>query len=55
VFNVLGEKVATLIDGVQSAGIHTVSFDGSNLPSGLYFYSLQSGDRKITRKMILIR
>ncbi len=55
VFNVLGEKVATLIDGVQSAGIHTVSFDGSNLPSGLYFYSLQSIDRKITRKMILIR
>lgn len=55
VFNVLGEKVATLIDGVQSAGIHSVSFDGSGFPSGIYFYSLQSGEKKMTKKMILLK
>ncbi len=55
VYNVLGEKVATLVDGFESAGIHSVSFDGSRLQSGMYFYSLQTGSNRITKKMILLK
>lgn len=55
VYNILGEKVAALVDGFQSAGVHSVTFDGSRLPSGIYFYTLQNGDNKTTKKMILMK
>lgn len=56
VFNPMGECVATLVNSNVSAGRHTVSFDGSNLTSGLYFYSITIGDRfSATRKMLLIK
>ncbi|KAA0253008.1 MAG: T9SS C-terminal target domain-containing protein, partial [Chlorobiota bacterium] len=55
VFNALGEQVVTLVDGVHEAGNHQVTFNASNLPSGLYFYRMTSGKFTSTRKMILIR
>ncbi len=55
VFNALGEKVATLLNGEVEAGYNQVSFDATNLPSGLYFYRIQSGDFTSIKKMLLMK
>ncbi|MDP2209986.1 MAG: T9SS type A sorting domain-containing protein, partial [Bacteroidota bacterium] len=44
VYNLIGKEVATLVNGYIKAGSHQVTFDGSQLPSGMYFYKLQSGN-----------
>jgi hypothetical protein len=54
-YDVLGKAVATLVDGVQSAGRHTVHFDGSSLPSGVYFYRIQAGTFSETKRLLLIK
>jgi hypothetical protein len=53
--NLLGQNVAVVEDEIQTAGTHTVSFDGSALPSGIYFYRLQTGDFVQTKKMIILK
>jgi len=56
IFNPVGQHVASLVDGSLSVGRYAVSFDGSNLPSGLYFYSVKIGDNfSATRKMLLVK
>jgi uncharacterized delta-60 repeat protein len=55
VFNLLGEEVATLVQGMQSAGTHTALFDGSGLPSGIYLCRLESEDFIQTKKMVLLK
>ncbi len=56
VYNTLGEKVATLVDGVRGAGESTVGFDATGLPGGVYFYRLTAGNRTSeTRKMLLVK
>ncbi len=55
VYNILGQRVAMLIDKQQKPGEYSVTFDGSRLPSGVYFYTLQIGKLNFTKKMILIR
>ena len=55
VFNALGEKVATLINGQVDAGYHEVSFDAATLPGGLYFYKINSGDFTSVKKMVLVK
>lgn len=55
VFNTLGQRVAVLLDRIQPAGYYEIDFDGQYLPSGLYFYRIQSGDFTRTVKMILLK
>jgi hypothetical protein len=55
VFNINGERVVTLVEGLQTVGLHTVQFDGGGLPSGIYFYTLNSGDYNQTRRMLLVK
>jgi len=55
VYNVLGQKVQTLVNAKQSAGSHQAVFDGTGLASGIYFYQLKSGKNITTRKMILMQ
>jgi hypothetical protein len=55
VYDMLGQEVGTLVDGVQEAGSHRVSFDGSDLSSGLYFYKFEAAGFLKTGKMILIK
>lgn len=55
VFDVLGSKVATLIDSEQPAGKYTVNFNASRLSSGVYFYQLSTPNMVISKKMILIK
>ncbi|HEY3296942.1 MAG TPA: C25 family cysteine peptidase [bacterium] len=55
VFNVLGEKVADLVNAKQPAGFYDISFDASALPSGVYFYRLTSGNFTQSAKMILMK
>jgi hypothetical protein len=63
VFDIIGRKVATLVNGDQPAGSYVVRFDAGNLANGTYFYSLkarkteggQSGEFTETRKMMLLK
>ncbi len=55
VFNLQGQKVATLVDGVKSAGAHTAAFDASSLASGVYVYRLVAGNNIQIKKMMLIK
>ena len=55
VFNTLGQQVATLVDGDYVAGTHQVHFDASALSSGVYIYTLSSGDFLAAKKMILMK
>jgi hypothetical protein len=54
VFNLTGQKVATLADEVMSVGVHHARFEAGDLPSGVYFYRLETGSQLSTRKMILL-
>jgi hypothetical protein len=55
VFNTLGQKVATLVQGEQEAGDHEVRFDATNLASGVYLCRLQAGSFLETKKLSLLR
>ncbi len=55
IFTVLGELIATPVNGHRQAGSHKISFDASHLSSGVYLYRLQAGDYVRTRKMMLVK
>ncbi len=55
VYNVLGQKVLTLIDEELDANTHEVEFDGSSISSGIYFYRLNAGDFTDTKKMVMVK
>lgn len=55
VFDVLGREIETLVNEELKPGTYEITFDGSNLPSGLYFYKLTAGNYNDTKKMILIK
>ncbi|MCW9095102.1 MAG: T9SS type A sorting domain-containing protein [Ignavibacteriaceae bacterium] len=55
VYDILGNEVTTLVNEEKAAGEYEVEFDGGWLPSGIYFYKLQAGDFRETKKMVLIK
>jgi hypothetical protein len=55
VYNLLGNKVATLVDGEQQAGYRSVTWDASEVSSGIYFYKLSAGDFTETKRMMLVK
>jgi hypothetical protein len=56
VYNIIGQKVATVFDDIAEAGrYYKVKLDASHLASGIYFYRLQSGSKNDLKKMLLIK
>ena len=53
VYNHLGQEVTNLVNALQSAGRHDVTWNASNHPSGLYFYKMETGDYSETKKLVL--
>jgi predicted extracellular nuclease len=55
IYNILGQEVETLVNEIQTPGRYTVRFSGTTLPSGVYFYRLQSGAFSQVKKMLLVK
>lgn len=55
VFDILGNEVAAIVNGLENAGKHKVEFNASNLPSGLYVYRLTAGSYSLNKKMVLLK
>ncbi len=55
VYNMAGQRVATLYNGMQQSGRHQVAFDGSSLSSGVYIYQLRTSEKVLNRKMVLVK
>jgi hypothetical protein len=55
VYNMLGQHVATLVNGFQAANTYKVNFNASGLSSGMYLYELRTGNNVITKKMVLMK
>lgn len=55
IYNLLGQRVETLIDSEQPPGKYSIPWDASNITSGIYFYKLTIGDRVLTRRMTLLK
>ena len=55
IFDILGQRVATLVDGIRQARSYEVRLDPADLSSGVYFYRLQGGNQQLTRKMTLTK
>lgn len=55
VYDMLGRRVAVLLDGIQTAGKHTVRFEASNLSSGMYFIVFDAGGKAFTKSVLLMK
>lgn len=55
VYDVSGRLVDVLVEGVRNAGEHGIDWSASGVASGIYFYSLEAGGMRLTRKMVLLR
>ncbi|MCB2213413.1 VCBS repeat-containing protein [bacterium] len=55
VFNTVGQEVARIAEGVYPAGAHTLTFDATNLASGMYFVQVQTGTETALRKMVVVK
>jgi len=54
-YNLVGQEVATLFEGQQSAGVHQLNVDGTRLPSGVYLYKIESAGTRIVKTMVLLK
>ncbi|PIU45620.1 MAG: hypothetical protein COS95_02780, partial [Ignavibacteriales bacterium CG07_land_8_20_14_0_80_59_12] len=55
VYNIIGQEIATLVEGTLAPGRYTAVFDASHLPSGMYFTVLRSGATVIPTKMLFVK
>ena len=55
VFDILGKEISVLINDELNAGVYNYDWSGINLPTGIYFYKMVSGDFVETKKMILVK
>jgi hypothetical protein len=55
IFDILGKEITTLVNEQLSPGTYEVTFDGSNLPSGIYFYQLRCGEYMETKKLVFLK
>lgn len=55
VYDILGNQIAVLVNEMQNPGMYNIRFDGAGLPSGIYFYKLESGNFISSKKMTLIK
>ena len=55
IYNLLGQKIETILDKFMPAGYHEVEFDGQNLSSGVYLYRIQAGEWQDVRKMVYLK
>lgn len=55
VFNIVGQKVAVVVSGYYEAGYHTVTWDATNMPSGVYLYHFRADSHSKTMKMLLLK
>ena len=55
IFNLLGQKVTTLVDRTMPAGFHTITWDATGRATGVYFYRLTTDEYTVSRKMVLIK
>ncbi|MCL5029958.1 MAG: T9SS type A sorting domain-containing protein [Bacteroidetes bacterium] len=55
VYDILGNVVKTLVDGYKSQGKYSITFDASNLSSGIYFYRMTAGSYVEMKKLILLK
>lgn len=55
VYNLLGQELATLVNDVMPAGVHAVRYNASSLPSGVYFFRIESGSFRAVKKMMLVK
>ncbi|MBS1493962.1 MAG: T9SS type A sorting domain-containing protein [Bacteroidetes bacterium] len=55
VFNSLGQQVNVLVNEVKDAGKYQYVFSGKNLPSGIYFYRIETKDFSETKRMVLVK
>ncbi|MCU0643638.1 MAG: T9SS type A sorting domain-containing protein, partial [bacterium] len=60
IYDALGRLVKVLVEGQQAAGVHQINWDGTDIKgrevvSGIYFYTIQAGEFRMTKKMVLMR
>ncbi len=55
VYNILGQQVAVLVNGYKNAGNYQLTWDASNLPSGIYIYRIEAGAQVMSKKMTLLK
>jgi tetratricopeptide (TPR) repeat protein len=55
IYDILGKEIQTLVAEQQNSGKYTVNFNASNLPSGMYFYTISAGSYTATKKMLLLK
>lgn len=55
VYDMLGKEISTLVNMEENAGTHTVQFNGSGLPSGVYIYTIKAGEFRDSKKLLLLK
>jgi Secretion system C-terminal sorting domain len=55
IYDIVGKEVMTIVNEFKTGGSYIISFNASNLSSGIYYYKMKAGDFEQVRKMVLIK